>query len=110
MTRRTEDKRWICNGCRTLLKQGWLLSAPSPFDAEQTLTGCPRCKQCDESFTEVCDEPTCLREAGCGWPTGDDLDNWGGYRRTCYQHMQANNKPPNVADKRNGTVLRDGSA
>jgi len=29
-----------------------------------------------------CDEPGCGEEGTCGWPTGD-----GGYRRTCYDHM-----------------------
>ncbi len=93
---RPAPKRWICNSCRSLLMEDWLLTAPSPFDAEMTLTACPRCKQCDEGFMEVCDEPTCMREAGCGWPTGDNNDQWGGYRRTCYEHSEWKRKTPNV--------------
>lgn len=37
-----------------------------------------------------CDEPGCLRQAACGWPTrpGGTGPN-GGYRRTCGGHMVA---------------------
>ncbi len=37
-----------------------------------------------------CDEPGCMKDATCGWPTrpgGTGLN--GGYRRTCGDHMRA---------------------
>lgn len=56
-----------------------LLRAPSPFDADEELLGCPRCKSVD-SCVMVCDESGCKEEATCGWPSKD------GYRTTCYKH------------------------
>ena len=61
-----------------------LLTAPSPFDMSDTLTACPTCKEVND-FYEVCDEPGCTREAGCGFPAGPEF---GGYRRTCFEHSQ----------------------
>ena len=36
-----------------------------------------------------CDEPGCMKQGTCGWPTrpGGTGPN-GGYRRTCYDHWQ----------------------
>lgn len=74
-------RRWRCAGCRWVGVDSEILTAPSPFDAADSISGCPRCKTVDK-FVNVCDEPGCSREAGCGWPTPD-----GGYRRTCSEHM-----------------------
>lgn len=61
---------WYCSGPyatvseeirRSLKKEGWL----------------------PDTTSGICDEPGCLEDAGCGWPTKD-----GGYRRTCYKHMK----------------------
>lgn len=41
---------------------------------------CSRCRDA-EQFVNMCDEPGCNNEAGCGWPS----DN--GYRRTCGEHI-----------------------
>lgn len=86
MARSKERQRWKCNVCNTVTVETDLLTAPSPFDGAYKLVACPRCKQCDEGFDLLCDEPGCHRHAGCGWPTGDDRDQWGGYRNTCIVH------------------------
>jgi hypothetical protein len=91
MGRIREKRRWKCNACGTVTLEHELLTAPSPFDAADELTACPKCKQCDEGFDLLCDEPGCSNHAGCGWPTGDNDDEWGGYRNTCGKHM-----PPNA--------------
>lgn len=89
MTRKTEDHRWRCRDCNAVSGHAGLLRAPSPFDPGQNITGCPSCKQCGSGFDELCDEPGCGYIAQNGWPTGDDSDAFGGYRRTCYQHSEA---------------------
>jgi hypothetical protein len=87
MTRILANQRWRCDYCGAVTLQPALLNAPSPFNADDILAACPNCKQCDVGFTLLCDEPGCNRDGGgCGWPTGDDADAWGGYRNTCYQH------------------------
>ena len=79
-------QRWRCKFCDAVTLEKDLLTAPSPFCDTYELKGCPRCKDCQEGFVAVCDEPGCIREATSGWPTGDDSDAWGGYRRTCQTH------------------------
>lgn len=73
---------WRCNECEAVHAEHHLLTAPSPFDASQTLVGCPACKSVG-AFTNVCDEPGCGSVASCGWPTLD-----GRYRWTCGFHMR----------------------
>jgi hypothetical protein len=36
-----------------------------------------------KEILSCCDEPGCYEVTSCGWPTED-----GGYRRTCYEHME----------------------
>lgn len=88
MTRIQRDQVWKCGSCDKLVLDFALLRAPSPFDSDDILTGCPYCKQTSNSFDLMCDEPGCANTAHCGWPTGDDSDAWGGYRNTCFAHMQ----------------------
>lgn len=76
------ETRWRCVHCSAVTPDSGLLVATSPFDPDDTLTGCPKCKQCNEGFDEMCDEPGCGDAASCGWPSS------GGYRRTCYAHMK----------------------
>jgi hypothetical protein len=85
MTRIVENKQWRCTNCLQISLQPELLTGPSPFDPEDILTGCPKCKSVD-GFDEICDEPGCKQRAHCGWPTDSDNDEFGGYRRTCSQH------------------------
>jgi hypothetical protein len=55
------------------------LSAPNPFDAEQLLLGCPKCK-CTDLLFVACDEPGCWKPVSIGKLTKN------GYRRTCLEH------------------------
>lgn len=86
MGRIREDRRWRCKNCGTVNLETALLTAPSPFCDTFDLTGCPGCKDCQEGFVLLCDEPLCNQEASGGWPTGNKADAWGGYRQTCYKH------------------------
>lgn len=69
----------VCEEC------GWegltddMLSAQNPWDATETITGCPVCKQ-PNCLVKVCDEPGCWRKVTCGTPVK------GGYRNTCGVH------------------------
>ena len=84
---RDELKKWRCGNCSNVSLEPQLLRAPNPFDDSDNLTGCPNCMAAfGEDLHELCDEPQCLAEAGCGWPTGDRNDAYGGYRRTCGRH------------------------
>lgn len=56
------------------------LTAPNPFDKDDTLYGCPGCKDVN-TLQEACDEPDCWEFSSCGTPTPN------GYRRTCGKHM-----------------------
>ncbi len=62
---------------------GDLLSAPSPFDADEMIFACPKCKAIDKTHA-VCDEPDCWEPATCGTPTAD------GHRTTCGGHIPTN--------------------
>ena len=73
--------RWLCQSCDWTGEDAELLRAPSPFDATDTVVGCPKCKAV-EDIANACDEPGCDKEATCGFPAP------GGYRRTCGKHMQ----------------------
>ena len=70
---------WRCVNCLGCFWEGDLLTARSPFDPDETLTGCPNCKTVDD-FERVCDEPGCARTASNGFPVD------GGYRHTCFEH------------------------
>lgn len=93
MGRIREDRRWKCKNCGVVTVEPALLTAPSPFCDTFELTGCPECKDCQEGFGLLCDEPQCNQEASGGWPTGNDADAWGGYRQTCYAHRETPNGP-----------------
>jgi hypothetical protein len=56
-----------------------ILRAANPFDPEDDVCGCPRCKSVD-STVYACDEPGCWKDASCGTPTE------AGYRSTCGAH------------------------
>jgi hypothetical protein len=74
--------RWMCQSCDWIGGGAELLRAPNPFDPEENISGCPKCKAV-EDIVSACDEPGCRREGSSGWPDGD-----GGYRRTCYEHSK----------------------
>jgi len=92
MSRIAEDRKWRCRVCSAESLEPALLKAPSPFDEDQELIGCPICKQCDEGFDPICDEAGCQDMASRGWPTGSNNDAWGGYRNTCGKHYESSFK------------------
>lgn len=67
-------RRWRCSECDEISAETELLTAPSPFDAMDTLTGCPHCKRVP-LFEAIC----------AGFPVGEEF---GGYRQTCAEHYQ----------------------
>jgi hypothetical protein len=77
--------RWRCPECLTISETVDLLRAPSPFNAEDELIACPKCRAV-VWFIELCDEPGCDEPASCGFPTAD------GYRRTCGKHSNSKTK------------------
>lgn len=58
-----------------------LLSAPNPFDKDDILYACPKCKSIDTAELE-CEIEGCTMEASCGTPTADL-----GYIRCCAKHF-----------------------
>jgi hypothetical protein len=82
---RNEVKRWRCKNCDAINLEAKLLVGRNPFDDLQKVLGCPDCFEVfGGDCEEVCDEPGCTRQAGCGFPAGPE---WGGYRRTCSEHF-----------------------
>jgi len=73
--------KYVCASCDAKLLRSQLLEAPNPFDAEDTITGCPECKAVSDTWL-ACDEPECWRQADCGTPS------LTGYRRVCGEHYR----------------------
>ena len=57
-----------------------VLEAPNPFDENDVITGCPKCKQVDTTVY-ACDEPGCWADVCSGVATKT------GYRSTCHEHV-----------------------
>lgn len=74
------DKRWKCECCDEVSTCSELLTALSPFDPEDTLTGCPHCLAVN-GFDLLCATDGCMKLATCGGPSAD-----GVYRQTCGDH------------------------
>jgi hypothetical protein len=72
--------KWRCRECDWRGGDSDLLRAPNPFDREDILIGCSKCKQA-ETMVLVCDEDGCLQDATCGTPTPM------AYRHTCHRHV-----------------------
>jgi hypothetical protein len=68
-----------CTECQEKLQLEQILTAPNPFDPEDRVSGCPKCKAVN-SMELVCDEPDCWKVVSCGTPTD------AGYRHTCGNH------------------------
>lgn len=72
-----------CDDCNAVFPADQLLRADNPWSKDaEAVTGCPHCFTITNG-TRLCDDPGCVREATCGWPTPS-----GGYRMTCGAHMQ----------------------
>jgi hypothetical protein len=72
--------RLFCESCNWRGTVDDILAAPHPFDPEDTVSGCPQCREIG-GLCQVCDEEGCWDMASCGTPLKD-----GGYRRTCHRH------------------------
>ena len=71
---------WRCDECEAVYLDCDLDRVPDPQQGSTRVwTVCPGCRAA-EQFTNLCDEPGCLRQASCGWPS------ISGYRRTCGVH------------------------
>lgn len=79
MTHDNSRKKWRCTECLEISAESDLLRAKNPFDKDDLIVGCPKCKSVCE-FDEICDEHGCEQQATCGFPDA------GGYRRTCREH------------------------
>ena len=75
------NKEYKCMNCGLISKSKEMLTATSPFDAEDTLTACPKCRSMDD-FKEMCETAGCTNGATMGMRTDDK----GGYMRLCYEH------------------------
>jgi hypothetical protein len=82
MTRTKEaTPKFICEECHELT--GAPLSAPSPFDPDDEITGCPNCKAVN-SLRQACVADGCHEAATCGTP--DHLSYR--YAWTCHHHRE----------------------
>jgi hypothetical protein len=70
----------VCCNCGWRGSEETLLRAANPFDATDTVRGCPECKGV-EQFEAACDEPDCWEPVCAGTPTAN------GYRVTCGAHV-----------------------
>lgn len=73
------EPRYRCRACRWVGVKHELLTGDNPFDKTEKIYGCPECFSIDD-FAALCDEPGCLNDVSCGFPTPS------GYRQTCPQH------------------------
>ncbi len=69
----------VCQECGWCGPSRDLLTAPNPFALDETIYGCPSCKEVD-CFLAACDEEGCWKPRTCGTPTAK------GYRSTCSKH------------------------
>lgn len=81
------SKRWRCTDCGEVRREDALLKAPSPFDPDETLVGCPGCKSIDH-FAVMCEVVGCKNDGRCGTPesfiSGDTSCR---YVQVCGEHM-----------------------
>jgi len=80
---RFDPDRCQCNSCGAIVHEIDLLTAPHPFDHDNVIRGCPRCKNCDP-FDRVCDVAGCLNVSSSGNPFPD-----GTYRWLCWTHSRS---------------------
>lgn len=78
------NDKCVCEECGWQGSLGDQLHGVNPFDTEDKIYGCPRCKTIDRMYP-VCDEPDCWKPVTCGSPTPD------GYRSTCGKHRPKEN-------------------
>ena len=71
----------LCQECGWFGHNEDVLAAENPFDKDEMVYGCPKCKSVD-SVISACDAPGCWKKVTCGWPHPD------GYRNTCSDHYR----------------------
>jgi hypothetical protein len=86
--------RWLCSECGHICYDEYILTAPSPFDPSDNITGCPHCKAVD-SFGGACAADGCRLEASGGHPGAFGFR----YVWTCWDHSPSNpsHKVPEIA-------------
>jgi hypothetical protein len=72
-----------CRECYWIGLRKNLLFGVNPFNVEETIHGCPECKQCTDGFDGLCYIEGCEELAGCGFPTKAH-----GYLFTCHKHYE----------------------
>ena len=75
----------ICTECNWHGDSHETLRAKNPWDTDDIILGCPRCKSVN-SMSVACDEPVCWEPVTCGTPT------LNGYRSTCGKHVPRKNE------------------
>ena len=73
--------RYRCQSCHGIFPGDLMLTAPSPFDVNDELRGCPLCKA-PERIKMLCDVEGCYLDYSCGFSTPT------GYRLTCFKHYE----------------------
>ena len=86
-----EKGKMKCLNCGHKFHELDQLKAPNPFDEDEFIYACPKCKDMEE-IVMVCDEPGCDKEATCGTPSPPSQAGWT-YRNVCGNHYREINKP-----------------
>jgi hypothetical protein len=73
--------KYLCGDCTWHGDQSEVLEARNPFCPEDSLLGCPRCR--DVTIFKACDEDGCWKQVTCG------VNTPSGYRQVCGDHFQA---------------------
>lgn len=73
---------WRCLECDVVSAEDEVLTAVSPFDADDIIWGCPECKAVNR-FEMLCRRIDCSEEATVGRLCSD-----GAYRFTCAWHAE----------------------
>ncbi len=75
-----KNQKRVCSLCNWHGDVRDLLIALNPFDARETIVGCPMCEG-NDCMNAACDVDDCWEPVTCGTPTA------AGYRLTCSKHM-----------------------
>jgi DNA-directed RNA polymerase subunit RPC12/RpoP len=60
-------KAYLCTECGARVETADVLTAPNPFDPDDTISACPECRSI-EQFARACTVPDCKNTVGCGVP------------------------------------------
>lgn len=86
---KTEENKIVCKECNWRGQPDERLVANNPFQLDEHIHGCPKCKGAHCFFT-ACDE------AGCWYPATEGNPTPEGYRSTCFKHR------PEAAEAKGG--------